>query len=46
MKYISLVLLGICSFFAGAAQNAGFLSWPAISPDGQTIVFSFEGGVY
>lgn len=46
MKYISLFILGVFSFFTGSAQNAGFLTWPAISPDGQTIVFSFEGDLW
>jgi tricorn protease len=46
MKMLFL-LAGLSLFAVGMrAQNAHFLSWPTISPDGQTIVFSFEGDLW
>jgi tricorn protease len=31
---------------SGAAQDAYFLSYPCLSPDGQTVVFSYEGDLW
>ncbi|MFH1574015.1 MAG: peptidase S41, partial [Acidobacteriota bacterium] len=32
--------------FAAAQDNAGWLRYPAISPDGRTIVFTYKGDLY
>jgi tricorn protease len=39
-----LLTMGLLSHLQ--AQTAHFLSWPCLSPDGQTIVFSFEGDLW
>ena len=43
-----LLTLGICfaSTLLFAQQNARWLRYPAISPDGQTIAFGYLGNIY
>ena len=44
LALISVVILGAAS---AAAQSApGWLRYPAISPDGKTIVFTYKGDLY
>ncbi len=44
-KWLGFLLL-LFSFEAAFAQSPYFLSNPAISPDGQTVFFSFEGDLW
>lgn len=47
MKNLSLIILvSIISVSVSNAQEPYFLSWPTLSPDGKTIVFSFEGDLW
>lgn len=47
MKNTSLVLVFICISFLGFAQeNPLWMRHPAISPDGTTIAFSYQGDIY
>ncbi len=47
MKQYLILLALTFSFFSGKAQEeALWLRYPAISPDGQTIVFSYKGDLY
>ncbi len=41
-----LLLPVILTAFIAQAQPAYFLSQPCISPDGQTVIFSFEGDLW
>jgi hypothetical protein len=41
----SLWLFGACAYLA-AQNNPGWLRYPAISPDGKTIVFTYKGDLY
>ena len=41
----NLWLIVVC-VFAAAQNNPGWLRYPAISPDGKTIVFTFKGDLY
>ncbi|MBM3792332.1 MAG: peptidase S41, partial [Acidobacteria bacterium] len=38
-------IVSACAFSA-AQDNAGWLRYPAISPDGKTIVFTYRGDLY
>ncbi len=42
---ISLLLLAI-QYFSNAQNEALWMRYPAISPDGKTIVFSYQGDLY
>lgn len=42
---LSLFVVGLCSL-PGLAEQAGFMTDPAPSPDGQTLVFCFEGDLW
>ncbi|MEZ4759908.1 MAG: S41 family peptidase [Flavobacteriales bacterium] len=44
--YRSLTLAALLAAFAGSAQEALWLREPAISPDGQTILFCFQGDIW
>src|SRR6187551_2035000 len=49
MKSFVLVFVGFCSVaFSLSAQNveAYFLSNPCLTPDGQTVIFSYEGDLW
>ncbi len=48
MKHISAVFLFLFAGFTASTQNnnAYFLSYPALLPDGQTVIFSFEGDIW
>lgn len=43
-RLLTLILLG-CTFAANA-ENASWLRYPAISPDGKTVAFSYKGDIY
>ncbi|WP_202628626.1 PD40 domain-containing protein [Sediminibacterium soli] len=46
-KLFSIFVMGMGAFAANAqASDAFFLSHPTLSPDGQTVVFSFEGDLW
>ncbi len=45
LKNVSALLLLICSA-AAIAQNPLWMRYPAISPDGATIVFTYKGDLY
>ena len=47
MKKISFIILGTLLAGAGFCQNNPlWLRYPAISPDGQTILFNYKGDIY
>ncbi|MGI8597962.1 MAG: S41 family peptidase [Chitinophagaceae bacterium] len=46
MKKIIFCLAFIGLAFASYAQNPSWLRYPAISPDGKTIVFTYRGDLY
>ena len=47
MKKLLLSLTASCLILAGHAQdNPLWMRYPAISPDGQTILFSYKGDIY
>ena len=47
MRKIFLLLMTASFGFAGSTQeNPLWLRYPAISPDGKTIVFSYQGDLY
>jgi tricorn protease len=47
MNKLAIFSLSLFSFFFGMAQkNPLWLRYPAISPDGRNIVFSFKGDLY
>ena len=48
MRKLSLFLAVCLSFFSAIAQKAEpyFLSYPCLTPDGQTVVFSYEGDLW
>jgi Tol biopolymer transport system component/C-terminal processing protease CtpA/Prc len=48
MHKIFLSVLAICSILTGASaqDNPLWMRYPALSPDGQTILFSFKGDIY
>jgi tricorn protease len=48
MKQLMLSALLSCAFFSGFSQDnqAFFLSNPCLTPDGQTVIFSFEGDLW
>ena len=43
-RLITLILLGYT--FAANAENASWLRYPSISPDGKTVAFSYKGDIY
>lgn len=46
-KFLSLTAFLLCVIFVHAQQSpAYFLSNPCLSPDGQTVIFSFEGDLW
>src|ERR1700744_1201776 len=48
MRKASLAVMAACLFFvtAHAQENPLWMRYPAISPDGQTILFSYKGDIY
>lgn len=44
--YLSTALLLVLVQFTTQSQNAYFLSHPCLSPDGQTVFFTFEGDIW
>jgi len=48
MKRLTLILVLSCLFSIAFSQkdNAYFLSNPTLTPDGQTVIFSFEGDLW
>ncbi len=45
-QYLSAALLFISIQFAAKSQTAHFLTNPCLTPDGQTVIFSFEGDLW
>lgn len=45
-KYLFLIALGAASLISFAQENPLWMRYPAISPDGKTIVFSYQGDLY
>ena len=45
-KIILLFVLGIVGIGGNAQENPLWLRYPAISPDGKAIVFSYQGDLY
>ncbi|MDQ3276688.1 MAG: peptidase S41, partial [Bacteroidota bacterium] len=41
-----LLSLGLATAVAAQSSEAFFLSQPSLTPDGQTVVFSFEGDIW
>ena len=47
MKKLLLVVSGfLAAFYSFSQENPLWLRYPAISPDGQTILFNFKGDIY
>ena len=51
MRIATVCALGLCSFMAAAipaaaAEEALWLRYPAISPDGETVAFSYRGDIW
>lgn len=46
VKLLSLTFFFICAFLLNAQDAPLWLRYPAISPDGQTIVFNYKGDIY
>ncbi|QTN37670.1 PD40 domain-containing protein [Cryomorphaceae bacterium] len=46
MKRLILLFVGLATAFASSAQNPSWMRYPAISPDGTQIVFSYQGDLY
>lgn len=47
MKKLNLLLLAACaSLLAGAQSSPSWMRYPALSPDGKTIVFTYKGDLY
>ncbi|MEN9597763.1 MAG: hypothetical protein RL596_74, partial [Bacteroidota bacterium] len=47
MKKITIVCISLFIAYGSFAQNnALWMRYPAISPDGSTIVFSYKGDLY
>lgn len=46
MKRITLLTLLLSAFAGLNAQQAHFLSNPCLTPDGQTVIFAFEGDLW
>lgn len=44
--FFSFMLLAFCALQLQAQQDAKWLRYPAISPDGKTIVFGYMGNLY
>ena len=45
MKRIYLLLTGLLTLSA-SAENASWLRYPSISPDGKNVAFSYKGDIY
>src|SRR5689334_23372555 len=45
-KYLFAAVLFVTAQFTAQSQSAYFLSNPCLTPDGQTVVFSFEGDLW
>src|SRR5574338_567463 len=45
-KIIFLAVMQLLWFFSPAQSDAFFLSNPCLTPDGQTVIFSFEGDLW
>lgn len=43
LLFAAALLLGLCGF---AQNNARWIRYPSLSPDGKTIVFSYKGDLY
>lgn len=46
LKLTLLILIGLISLNTFAQQNPLWLRYPAISPNGQTILFNYKGDIY
>ena len=46
MKKLLLLLVGVSAVLGSIAQNPSWMRYPAISPDGSQIVFSYQGNLY
>lgn len=46
LKTLILAAIALASTTASAQENPLWMRYPAISPDGQTIVFSYKGDLY
>lgn len=46
MHGLALIILSFCSLALSAQQSNTWLRYPALSPDGRTIVFSYHGDLY
>jgi tricorn protease len=44
--FVILGLFAACAAFAAAQTASSWLRYPAISPDGETIVFTYKGDLY
>lgn len=44
--FVVLALFAACAAFAAAQTAPSWLRYPAISPDGKTIVFTYKGDLY
>ena len=45
-KIFLLLMIASFSFAGNAQENPLWLRYPAISPDGKTVVFSYQGDLY
>lgn len=45
-KFLLLLPMAVISFLTFAQQSPKWLRYPSISPDGQTIAFSYKGDIY
>jgi len=45
-RYIAILLICLLSGVLSAKNNARWLRYPSISPDGSTILFSYMGNIY
>lgn len=46
MKLSLTIIFTVLFAFLSSAQDSYFLSWPCLSPNGESIVFSFEGDLW
>lgn len=47
MRYLLLVLMSWAGFYASAQDaDAWFTTYPALTPDGNTVIFSYEGDLW
>lgn len=45
-RFVLFLASTAITLIAGAQENAAWMRYPAISPDGKTIVFSYKGDLY